>query len=456
MKTLLKNASVFKDGVFIDSDLLIEDGVVSQIIPRGAILSDFPEGVAVFDFSGKFIFPGFVDVHVHFREPGFSYKETIATGSQAAAHGGYTDVCTMPNLVPVPDNAEHIGQQQEIIDKTAEINVHPYGSLTMEAGGTEVADLESMKDIAIAFSDDGKGVEDDNVMREAFIRAGKLGKLAVAHCEFKPLMKGSNIHAGKVAQALATEGISSESEWRMIERDIRLARELGSSYHVCHVSTAESIKLIRDAKAQGVDITCETGPHYLLLDEEVMLQGYKAAKPEDRMQEQINEYSLEKGSGNLVDRPENMGRFKMNPPLRAASDREELIRGLLDGTIDMIATDHAPHSLEEKSKGIFGGPMGVVGLECAFPAMYTGFVKTGIIGLEKLVELMSTAPAKRFNIECGIKEGAPAKLCVYDLDAKYTVDPENFRTQGRFTPFEGATVYGKCLMTVCGERIFEY
>lgn len=471
MKALLKNASVFTDGVFVDSDLYIEDGIVRMISPRGAILSDFPEGVAVFDFSGKFIFPGFVDVHVHFREPGFSYKETIRTGSLAAAHGGYTDVCTMPNLSPVPDCAEHIGVQKEIIDRTAVINVYPYGSLTVGAGGQKVSDFESMQDIAIAFSDDGVGVHDDEVMREAFMRAKALGKKAVAHCEFKPLMVGSNINDGRVAAALDTQGITDESEWKMIERDIALARETGAAYHVCHVSTAQSVKLIRDAKAAGVDITCETGPHYLLLDEEVMLEGYRASGDYDRLEEEINRYSEDKyrqfaGSEEaptkedarkgLVDTPERLGRFKMNPPLRSVADREELLAGLLDGTIDMIATDHAPHSLEEKSKGLFGGPMGVVGLECAFPVMYTGFVKSGKLTLERLVELMSTVPAQRFGIESGIKQGGIAKLCVYDLEDEYTVNPSEFLTQGRFTPFEGARVFGRCLMTVCGDNVCDY
>ncbi len=360
------------------------------------------------------ILPGFCDVHVHFREPGFSYKETIKTGSMAGAHGGYTAVCTMPNLNPVPDSIESINKQIEIINKDAVINVYPYASITVGQRGETLADLEGMKDLCIAYSDDGRGVQNESMMREAMLRAKALGKMIVAHCEVDSLLLGGYIHDGLYCALNDMQGICSRSEWEQIARDIRLAKETGCAYHVCHISTKESVALIRKAKKEGVNITCETAPHYLV----------------------FNDMDLE-----------DDGRFKMNPPIRDESDRLALIEGIKDGTIDMIATDHAPHSLEEKSQGLKGSRMGVVGLECAFSIMYTHFVKAGIITMERLLDLMCYNPKKRFNIED--KES----YTVFDLDRKQKINPEEFLSMGKKTPFENCEAYGKCLLTVCNGKV---
>lgn len=475
MKTLLKNANAFIEGAFTPSDILIEDGRIAAVSLTGA--GTAPEGSEVIDLSGKYVFPGLVDVHVHFREPGFSYKETIATGSLAAARGGYTDVCPMPNLSPVPDSPEHLEEELTLIRQQAVIDVHPYGSLTVGEKGAEVADIEGMKDNVCAFSDDGVGVEDDSVMEEAMNRCKAVGKLAVAHCEVKSLMGGKHLNEGLASKALGIAGISCESEWKMIARDIGVSKKTGCGYHVCHVSTADSVRVIQEAKKAGVDITCETAPHYLLLDEEVLLKGGSVGANEtsgqsgnglnscdctrvDSIKNEVigilaREAEQDETAEGLVRDERLLGRFKMNPPLRSRADREELLKGLLDGTVDMIATDHAPHSKEEKERGILGGPMGVSGIECAFPVMYTGLVKTGVITLEKLLTLMSTNPASRFGFESGIRQGATAKLCIYDLDEQYTVCGGNFASMGKFTPFEGVRVYGKCLMTVCGDKIIK-
>ena len=362
------------------------------------------------------ILPGFCDVHVHFREPGFSYKETIKSGSLAAAHGGYTAVCAMPNLNPVPDTVERINKQLDIIKNDAVIDVYPYASITVEQRGEKISDLESMKDLCIAYSDDGRGVQNEEMMRKAMIRAKRLGKMIVAHCEVDSLLFGGYIHDGLYCALNGMKGISSRSEWEMIARDIRLAKETGCPYHVCHISTKESVALIRKAKSEGVDITCETAPHYLV----------------------FNDMDIE-----------DDGRFKMNPPIRDESDRLALVEGIKDGTIDMIATDHAPHSLEEKSQGLRDSKMGVVGLETSFSVMYTYFVKTGIITMERLIELMSENPRKRFGIEDN-------GYTVFDLSQKYTVNPDNFLSMGKKTPFEGHEVYGKCLLTVCnGKEVYK-
>ena len=488
MKTLLRNAKAFIDGSFTPSDIMIEDGRIASVLP--ACTGKASGDTEVLDLTGKHVFPGLVDVHVHFREPGFSYKETIATGSLAAARGGYTDVCPMPNLSPVPDSPEHLEEELTLVRQQAVIDVHPYGSLTVGEKGTAVADIEGMKDDVCAFSDDGVGVEDDSLMEEAMNRCKAVGKLAVAHCEVKSLMGGKHLNEGLASKVLGIAGISCESEWKMIEREISVSKKTGCGYHVCHVSTADSVRLIREAKKAGVDITCETAPHYLLLDERVLLKGGCAEGSYDLGQKDLiqnevagilaqeaerdNKAVCEASEGTVSGNPDKgsvgettgdiccaglvrdeklLGRFKMNPPLRSRADREELLKGLLDGTIDMIATDHAPHSKEEKERGILGGPMGVSGIECAFPVLYTGLVKTGVITLEKLITLMSTAPAARFNFESGIREGATAKLCVYDLDEQYNVCGENFASMGHFTPFEGVKVYGKCLMTVCGDKM---
>lgn len=415
MNYLLKNAEVMIHGELSEQDVLVRDGVVVSL---GRELDS--EGAIAFDFKNCVIFPGFVDVHVHFREPGFSYKETIKTGSQAAAAGGYTTVCTMPNLNPVPDSVEHLREQLDIIDRDAVINVIPYGSITLGEHGEELSDMEGMAKDVIAFSDDGRGVQNAEMMKAAMQKAKALGKMIVAHCEDNSLLKGGYIHDGEYAKRKGHKGICSESEWAPIKRDAKLAEELGVSYHVCHVSAKESVDIIRKAKARGVDITCETGPHYLVLDDSKL---------------------------------EEDGRFKMNPPLRSSEDREALIKGIKDGTVDMIATDHAPHSEDEKGRGLAKSAMGIVGLETAFPVLYTKLVKTGVLTLSELVSLMSEKPAKRFSLESGIEVGKKAQLTVFDLNREYEINPDEFLTMGRATPFKGEKVFGKCLFTLCGDRI---
>lgn len=366
-------------------------------------------------FSKKYIIvPGLCDVHVHFREPGFSYKETIASGSAAAAHGGYTAVCTMPNLDPVPDSAEHLQVQLDAIKRGAAIKVLPYGAITVGEKGEELADMEAMSDKVCAFSDDGKGVQNDEMMREAMTAAKRLGKIIAAHCEDNSLLFGGYIHDGEYARMHGHRGISSASEYKQIERDLRLAEETGCAYHVCHISTKESVELIRQAKARGVDVTCETAPHYLVLCDEDMQED---------------------------------GRFKMNPPLRSREDKKALIEGIKDGTIDMIATDHAPHSTEEKGRGLEKSLMGVVGLETAFPVLYTELVMKNIITLDRLVELMSFKPKERFGIDTN------NDFAVFDISEAYKIDPEDFLSMGRATPFAGREVFGRCLLTVHNEKV---
>lgn len=365
--------------------------------------------------SKKYIIvPGLCDVHVHFREPGFSYKETIASGSAAAAHGGYTAVCTMPNLDPVPDSAEHLQVQLDAIKRGAAIRVLPYGAITVGEKGEKLADMEAMSDKVCAFSDDGKGVQNDEMMREAMTAAKRLGKIIAAHCEDNSLLFGGYIHDGEYAKAHGHRGISSASEYKQIERDLRLAEETGCAYHVCHISTKESVELIRQAKARGVDVTCETAPHYLVLCDEDMQED---------------------------------GRFKMNPPLRSREDKKALIEGINDGTIDMIATDHAPHSAEEKGRGLEKSLMGVVGLETAFPVLYTELVMKNIITLDRLVELMSFKPKERFGIDTN------NDFAVFDISEAYKIDPEDFLSMGRATPFAGREVFGRCLLTVHNEKV---
>ena len=368
------------------------------------------EAASVFlpDGAEYHVFPGFCDVHVHFREPGFSYKETIASGSMAAAHGGYTAVCAMPNLNPVPDSAAHLEEERRMIREGALVHVYPYGAITVGEKGETLAALDEMAADAAAFSDDGHGIQNESKMREAMLRCRALGKILAAHCEDNSLVRGGVIHDGLYAKTHGIPGICSESEWRPIKRDLRLAKETGCAYHVCHISCRESVELIRQAKADGVDVTCETAPHYLTLDENDLRED---------------------------------GRFKMNPPLRSREDRLALIEGIRDGTIDMIATDHAPHSAEEKAKG-FGGPFGIVGLETAFPVLYTKLVKEGVITLEKLVDLLTAAPRKRFGLPLG------EDYTVWRLDEDETVDPRNFCSMGKATPYEGMTFSGVCYLTV--------
>lgn len=360
------------------------------------------------------IVPGLCDVHVHFREPGFSYKETIASGSAAAAHGGYTAVCTMPNLDPVPDSAEHLQVQLDAIKCGAAIKVLPYGAITVGEKGEKLADMEAMSDKVCAFSDDGKGVQNDEMMREAMTAAKRLGKIIAAHCEDNSLLFDGYIHDGEYARMHGHRGISSASEYKQIERDLRLAEETGCAYHICHISTKESVELIRQAKARGVNVTCETAPHYLVLCDEDMQED---------------------------------GRFKMNPPLRSREDKQALIEGIKDGTIDMIATDHAPHSAEEKGRGLEKSLMGVVGLETAFPVLYTELVTKNIITLDRLVELMSFKPKERFGIDTN------NDFAVFDISEAYKIDPEDFLSMGRATPFAGREVFGRCLLTVHNGKV---
>ena len=418
MRMLLKGGLVYDEGRLLPMDLVVEDGVISA---RGSGLS--AEGADhVFELNGLAVFPGFVDVHVHLREPGFSYKETIRTGTMACARGGYTQVCAMPNLNPAPDSDEHLRAQEEIIARDAVIGVTPYGTITLgQKGEGELTDMAALAPRVAGFSDDGRGVKDEETMRQAMMRCKAVRSLIAAHCEDMSLIPpGGAIHDGTFAREHGIPGIPSESEWRPIERDLRLAKETGCRYHVCHVSCKESVALIRQAKAEGVDVTCETGPHYLLLCQD-----------------------------NLQD----LGRFKMNPPLRDKADRDALVQGVLDGTIDMIATDHAPHSAEEKSRGLAKSAMGVVGIESAFPLMYTYFVETERMPLQQLIRLMAEAPRARFGFGGGIGLGQRAELTVFDLHARETVNPADFLSMGHATPFEGWEVHAACRLTITGETI---
>ena len=407
MKTLFRGALVYDNGIMKKQDVVF-DGVCLSAFD-GDFASFSPRAI----FDNIAIFPGFCDVHVHFREPGFSYKETMESGSSAAAHGGYTAVLTMPNLKPSPDSIEGVEEQLAAIRRGASIAVIPYGTITKGSQGCELSDMEAIAPKVAAFSDDGRGVQSEEMMLAAMHKAKSLGKMIVAHCEDNSLLRGGYIHDGEYARAHGHRGICSESEWGPIARDVELLKKSGAAYHVCHVSTKESVEIIRQAKAAGVNITCETAPHYLTLDDS---------------------------------RLEEDGRFKMNPPIRAVDDRDALISGILDGTVDMIATDHAPHSHEEKSRGLEGSMMGVVGLETAFPVIYTELVKPGIITLEQAVELLSTRPRERFGIDSDVG------FTVFDLGCEYTVDPEKFLSKGRSTPYKGARVFGKCLATVYSGR----
>ena len=403
MKALFRGARVFENGTMKQLDMCY----------NGESLSIFEGDVSAFPsasiFDNTVIFPGFCDVHVHLREPGFSYKETIKTGTLASARGGYTAVCAMPNLNPTPDTREHLDEQLEIIKRDACIAVYPYGTITKGECGREMSDMEDMAKDVIAFSDDGKGVQDEEMMHAAMLRAKALGKMIVAHCEDNSLLHGGYIHDGEYAKAHGHRGICSESEWGPIARDLKLVEETGCAYHVCHISTKESVEIIREAKKRGVNVTCETGPHYILLDDSCLQED---------------------------------GRFKMNPPLRSPEDREAILEGILDGTIDMIATDHAPHSAEEKGAGLEKSSMGVVGIETAFPLLYTNLVMTGKLTLERLCELLSKNPRERF----GITEDAG--FTVFEVNKEYEIDPKDFKSKGKSSPFTGEKVYGKCLLTV--------
>ena len=406
MKALFRNANVYTNGGFKKQDMLLD----------GASLSVFTGDVSRVDlpvFNNIAILPGFCDVHVHFREPGFSYKETIKTGSLASARGGYTAVCTMPNLIPPPDCPKNLKRQTDLIERDAVIAVFPYGTITKDQAGKELSDMEGMKNSVVGYSDDGKGIQSDELMLEAMKKARELDKMIVAHCEDNSLLRGGYIHDGEYARSHGHRGICSESEFGQIARDLELVKKSGCKYHVCHVSAKESVEIIRRAKSEGVDVTCETGPHYLTMCDT-----------------DIDEH----------------GRFKMNPPIRGKEDRDALIEGIKDGTVDMIATDHAPHSEEEKSRGLEKSNMGVVGIETAFPVCYTYLVKNGIITLEELIDLLSVRPRQRFNIKSDVG------FTVFDLSDEYRIDPAEFLSMGKSTPFEGVSVFGRCLLTVYGGK----
>ena len=419
MKYLLKNGLLFTKDGFRPVDLSVAEG--RSISVAGGL--EAAAGAVAIDLHHAAVFPGFVDVHVHLREPGFSYKETIRTGSLAAARGGYAHVCAMPNLNPVPDSLETLGVQQEIIGRDAVVHVHPYGAITRGEQGQALADMEAMAPYTAGFSDDGRGVQSEAMMREAMGEAKRLGKIIAAHCEDNSLLRGGYIHDGAYARAHGHKGICSESEWGQIARDLVLAEETGCAYHVCHISSKESVDLIRQAKARGVNVTCETGPHYLVFSDQDLQED---------------------------------GRFKMNPPIRTAEDRAALVQGLLDGSIDMIATDHAPHSAGEKSRGLEKSAMGVVGLETAFAAVYTHLVRPGILSLERLTALLHGNAARRFGFGTPLEAGQPADLTVFDLDRPFVVNPEEFQSMGRATPFAGMELYGVCKMTmVDGEIVWK-
>ena len=407
MKAILKSATSYMNGTEMHADMLI-DGAVLSIFEGDCSSLSCPV------IENAAIFPGFCDVHVHLREPGFSYKETIKSGTLACAAGGYTAVCPMPNLKPTPDSVENINIELEAIRRDAAIAVYPYATITKGELGEELSDMEALAPLSVAFSDDGRGVQSDEMMQSAMLKARTLGKIIAAHCEDNSLLFGGFIHDGEYARAHGHRGISSESEWRQIERDLHLVERTGCAYHVCHISTKESVALIRDAKARGLNVTCETGPHYLTLTD--------------------------------MDIEED-GRFKMNPPLRSRADKEALLLGIVDGTIDMIATDHAPHSAEEKSRGLEKSLMGVVGIETAFPVLYTSLVKTGIITMERLIDLLVYNPRKRFDIT------SDTGFTVFLLDEKYKIDPKDFLSMGKSTPFFGREVYGRCVMTAYNNSV---
>ncbi len=413
MDYILKNGTVYVDGKLVKTDLAIVAGKVSFSTPTSSC------HFSVIDCSNKFIFPGFIDAHVHLREPGFSYKETIKSGTMAGASAGYSALFSMPNLKPVPDSVENLKVQTDIIEKDAVISVYPYASITIGQKGEMLSDIDTLSNYVMAFSDDGVGVQSEDMMRKAMLLAKKNDKFIVAHCEDNSLLNGGYIHDGEYAKLHGHKGICSASEYKQIERDLILAKETGVKYHVCHVSAKESVSAIRDAKRNGVDVTCETGPHYLLFDDSMLKED---------------------------------GAYKMNPPIRAKEDRLALIEGIKDGTVDMIATDHAPHSMEEKSRGL-KSVNGIVGLETAFAVLYTKLVKTGEITLEDLIKLMSENPSNRFNLGIKIENERLANLTIFDLDNEYEINSENFKSMGKSTPFNGWKVFGKCLVNFNNGKI---
>lgn len=414
-RIVLKGGRVFSGGKSFEADVVVCGDRIAEVTPEAAILP----GDKVVDCRGRWVSTGLVDLHVHLREPGFSSKETIATGTAAAAHGGFTTVCAMPNLEPAPDSLENLRRETAIIERDAVVKVLPYATITRRRAGREIVDFAALKPYVAAFSDDGSGVQDDDMMLAAMRAAAANDCIIAAHCEVNSLLHGGYIHDGVYAAAHGHKGISSESEWRQIERDIRLAEQTGCRYHVCHISTKESVALIRDAKRSGVRITCETGPHYLTMCDADLREE---------------------------------GRFKMNPPIRSAADRNALIEGVQDGTIDVIATDHAPHTAEEKSRGLAGSAMGVVGLETSFAVIYTKLVMAGIISPERMIELMAEAPRRIFALGGGLAAGEKADIAVFDLDNEFTVDPATFLSKGRSTPFEGWRLHGQTILTLVDGR----
>lgn len=414
-RIVLKGGRVFSGGKSFETDVVVCGDRIAEVTPEAAILP----GDKVVDCRGRWVSAGLVDLHVHLREPGFSSKETIATGTAAAAHGGFTTVCAMPNLEPAPDSLENLRRETAIIERDAVVKVLPYATITRRRAGREIVDFAALKPYVAAFSDDGSGVQDDDMMLAAMRAAAANDCIIAAHCEVNSLLHGGYINDGAYAAAHGHKGISSESEWRQIERDIRLAEQTGCRYHVCHISTKESVALIRDAKRSGVRITCETGPHYLTMCDADLREE---------------------------------GRFKMNPPIRSAADRDALIEGAQDGTIDVIATDHAPHTAEEKSRGLAGSAMGVVGLETSFAVIYTKLVMAGIISPERMIELMAEAPRRIFALGGGLAAGEKADIAVFDLDNEFTVDPATFLSKGRSTPFEGWRLHGQTILTLVDGR----
>lgn len=414
-RIVLKGGRVFSGGKSFEADVVVCGDRIAEVTPEAAILP----GDKVVDCRGRWVSAGLVDLHVHLREPGFSSKETIATGTAAAAHGGFTTVCAMPNLEPAPDSLENLRRETAIIERDAVVKVLPYATITRRRAGREIVDFAALKPYVAAFSDDGSGVQDGDMMLAAMRAAAANDCIIAAHCEVNSLLHGGYIHDGAYAAAHGHKGISSESEWRQIERDIRLAEQTGCRYHVCHISTKESVALIRDAKRSGVRITCETGPHYLTMCDADLREE---------------------------------GRFKMNPPIRSAADRDALIEGAQDGTIDVIATDHAPHTAEEKSRGLAGSAMGVVGLETSFAVIYTKLVMAGIISPERMIELMAEAPRRIFTLGGGLAAGEKADIAVFDLDNEFTVDPATFLSKGRSTPFEGWRLHGQTILTLVDGR----
>lgn len=415
-RLILKGGTVVRNGLIDRLDVAVVDGRIERI----AADIEPVDGDKVYDCKGLTIMSGLVDLHVHLREPGFSSKETIATGTAAAAHGGFTTVCSMPNLAPAPDSMDNLQQQLDIIKRDAVIKVLPYATITRKRSGDELVDFAELKPYVAGFSDDGSGVQSEDMMRQAMAEAAKNNAIIAAHCEVDDLLRGGYIHDGEYAAKNGHRGICSESEWKQVERDIELVAEAGCRYHVCHISTKETVELIRQAKARGLKVTCETGPHYLTMCD--------------------------------MDLQEE-GRFKMNPPIRSAEDRDALIAGLQDGTIDVVATDHAPHTAEEKSRGLERSAMGVVGIETSFAVIYTKLVKSGIISLEKAVDVLAEAPRRIFNLGGGLQEGEAADIAVFDLEKEFTVDPSTFLSKGRSTPFEGWQLQGECCLTLVDGRV---